>query len=185
MRRHGSAWASGHHDPPHAIDIGEASSQDDVELAYECARRRRQTHDQRLKRRLQGLGLKGRKGCATLDRIIALHEAKAPTGSALEVRFLQLNRRFRLPDPQCQRIIRDRDGSVARVDFIYPGTVVIVEVDGRSVHSRARQLETDLRRRNRLTSDGYCVLHVTYERMRTDPSGVAREIGLALARRLG
>lgn len=167
------------------IDIGETSARDDVELAYECARRRRQTNDERLKRRLQDLGLKGRKGCATLSRIIALHQAKPPTDSALEVRFLQLNRRFRLPDPELQSIIKDRDGAVVRVDFIYPGTVVIVEVDGRSIHARARRLESDLRRRNRLTSDGYLVLHVTYERMRTDPSGVAREIATALARRLG
>jgi hypothetical protein len=129
------SWSSRDDRPPNAHRHREMSPADDVELAYECARRRRQTNDERLKRRIRELGVSGRRGCATLDRIIALHEAKAPTGSALEVRFLQLNRRFRLPDPECQRIIKDRDGSIARVDFMYPGTVVIVEVDGRSVHA--------------------------------------------------
>ena len=112
------------------IDIGDVADPDDVELAYECARRRRQTQDGRLKRRLEDLGGGGRKGPAVLGRILALHEQTPPTDSGLEVRFLQLNRRFDLPVPMRQVVIRDQDGSVARVDFIYPGTNLIVEVDG-------------------------------------------------------
>jgi very-short-patch-repair endonuclease len=162
------------------IDVGDTATPDEVELAYECARRRRQTNDERLRRRIGELGTRGRKGSATLDRIISSHEGKASTDSALEVRFIQLNRRFRLPEPQCQHVIRDRDGSIVRVDFFYPGTVVIVEVDGRSVHARKRQMEKDLRRRYRLTAQGFHVLHVTYDRMTTDPEGIAREISLAL-----
>ena len=167
------------------IDIGDVADPDDVELAYECARRRRQTHDGRLKRRLEDLGSRGRRGPAMLSRIIALHERTPPTGSALEVRFLQLNRRFDLPVPERQIVVRDQDGSVSRVDFIYPGTNLVVEVDGRSVHARRKQLEKDLRRRNRLTARGYRVLHITHERMREDARGVAEEIATVLARRLG
>jgi very-short-patch-repair endonuclease len=165
------------------IDLGNEVDPDAVELAYECARRRRRTNDEWLLRRIEGLGTQGRAGPAILKAIIERHSrAAAPTGSALEVRFLQLNRRFLLPEPERQRIVLNRDGSTARVDFIYPGTVVIVEVDGRSIHDRKRQWEKDLRRRNRLTAKGFRVLHVTYERMRSDPNGIAEEINAALGR---
>jgi very-short-patch-repair endonuclease len=164
------------------IELGNDVHPDDVELAYECARRRRQTNDEWLLRRIEELGTQGRSGPAILKAIIERHSGAAPTGSALEVRFLHLNRRFQLPEPERQRVVRNRDGSTARVDFIYPGTVVVVEVDGRSVHQRKRQWEQDLRRRNRLTAKGFRVLHVTYERMKSDPSGIAEEINAALGR---
>jgi very-short-patch-repair endonuclease len=164
------------------IDLGNDVHPDDVELAYECARRRRQTNDEWLLRRIEEMGTQGRSGPAILKAIIERHSGAAPTGSALEVRFLHLNRRFQLPEPERQRVVRNRDGSTARVDFIYPGTVVVVEVDGRSVHQRKRQWEQDLRRRNRLTAKGFRVLHVTYERMKSDPSGIAEEINAALGR---
>jgi hypothetical protein len=101
---------------------------------------------------LNDLGGGGRKGPAVLGRILALHEQTPPTDSGLEVRFLQLNRRFDLPVPMRQVVIRDQDGSVARVDFVYLGTNLIVEVDDRSIHARRRQWEKDLRRHNRLTA---------------------------------
>jgi very-short-patch-repair endonuclease len=45
---------------------------------------------------------------------------------------------------------------------------------------RPAQWEADLRRRNGLTASGLRVLHVTHERMRNDPSGLAEEIAKAL-----
>ena len=164
------------------IDLGNDTHPDDVEIAYECARRRRLTNDGWLLRRIEQMGTQGRPGPAVLKAIIERHSGAAPTGSSLEVRFLHLNRRFRLPEPERQRVVRHKDGSTARVDFIYPGTVVVVEVDGRSIHERKRQWEQDLRRRNRLTAKGFRVLHVTFERMRSDPDGIAEEVNAALGR---
>jgi hypothetical protein len=166
------------------IDLGGLVDADEVEVAYESARRRRRTNDEWLLRRIDELGTMGRAGPSVLKDIIEQHSrGAAPTGSALEVRFLQLSRRFGLPNPERQRTVRNPDGSLARVDFIYRGTSVVVEVDGRSTHARKRQWEQDLRRRNRLTAQGFRVLHVTFERMRLDPIGIAEEINAALGRR--
>jgi hypothetical protein len=40
--------------------------------------------------------------------------------------FLQLNRRSELPTPIRQRVLRDANGRISRVDFIYPGTNIVV-----------------------------------------------------------
>lgn len=58
--------------------------------------------------------------------------------------------------------IRDGEGEeVARVDFLLDGAPVIVEADGRKDHSGRDDWWHDLKRRNRVTSLGYFVLHVT------------------------
>jgi hypothetical protein len=58
--------------------------------------------------------------------------------------FLQLNRRSELPTPIRQRVLRDANGRISRVDFIYPGTIIVVEVDGRAFHLRRLKWEEDL-----------------------------------------
>ena len=103
-----------------------------------------------------------------------------PTDSALEVRFIQLLRRGRLPVPVRQRVVRDDRGFVARVDFEYIDSGIVIEVDSRKHHLRVTAWERDLRRRNRLTSAGKRVLHVTHERMETDPAGLIDEISRAI-----
>jgi hypothetical protein len=162
------------------IDLGDDLPAERVELAYESAYRRRLTHPWRLGRRIEELGTTGRKGPSVLRWIIDVQEDTAPTGSALEVMFLQLNRRAGLPTPIRQRVFKDARGRVIRVDFIYPGTNVVVEVDGRAFHLRRLKWEEDLERRNRLTASGLRVLHVTYRRMKGDPEGVIAEIEQAL-----
>jgi hypothetical protein len=47
------------------IDVGDRSSLEEVELAYECARRRQQTTDQRLHRRINELGTGPHRSCHT------------------------------------------------------------------------------------------------------------------------
>ena len=162
------------------IDLGDDLSVSRVELAYECAIRRGLTHPRRLKDRIEELGTAGRKGPSVLRWIIDVQGKAAPTGSVLEVMFLQLNRHAGLPTPIRQRVFKDVNGHVMRVDFIYPRTNVVVEVDGRSFHLRRLKWEEDLERRNRLTASGLKVLHVTYRRMKDDPDGVLAEIERAL-----
>jgi very-short-patch-repair endonuclease len=162
------------------IDLGDDLPAEREELAYECAFRRRLTHPRRLKQRIEEIGTRGRKGASVLRWIVDVQAAGAPTGSALEVMFLQLNRRSELPTPIRQRVLRDANGRISRVDFIYPGTIIVVEVDGRAFHLRRLKWEEDLKRRNRLTASGLRVLHVTYRRMKGDPQGVIAELAAAL-----
>jgi Protein of unknown function (DUF559)/Transcriptional regulator, AbiEi antitoxin len=162
------------------IDLGAVVPADDVELALECALRRRITSIDRLQRRLAAIGTRGRRGPAVLGSIIRHHSGR-PTDGALETRFVQFLRRFGLPMPDRQVAIHDEAGLVGRVDFIYECLRVVVEVDSRAHHQRRSAWEDDLRRRNRLTSEGYLVLHVTYERLTNDPNGIAAELRKALA----
>jgi very-short-patch-repair endonuclease len=157
------------------LDLGSVAPPDAVELALESALRRRITNLDRLYRRLEATGTQGRKGPAVLRRLLEVHSGR-PTESALETCFVQFLRRARISMPDRQVVVRDESGFVARVDFIYERRKTIVEVDSRSHHIRRREWEADLRRRNRLTAEGYRVLHVTHERLMVDPGGLEREL---------
>jgi very-short-patch-repair endonuclease len=163
------------------IDLGAVVDADTVEIALECALRRRITTVDRLLRRLDEVGGRGRRGAGVLSAVIQRRDPKAPpTDSALEVRFLLLVRRHRLPTPVRQQVIRDEFGFVARVDFIFPEAGVIVEVESRKHHLSPADWERDLRRHNRLAAQGKRVLRTTYHRMQSDSDGVAAEIRTAL-----
>jgi very-short-patch-repair endonuclease len=163
------------------VDLGTVAHPDIVETALECALRRRITSVERLWRAINAVGTRGRRGAAVLSALLRAHDGR-PTESALETRFAQFVRRFRLPAPSRQVRVRDKQGLSARVDFFWDQKSVVVEVDSRSHHLRRRQWEADLRRRNTLTSRGLLVLHVTHERLVTDPDGIALEIRMALQR---
>ena len=163
------------------IDLGAVATAEVVEAALESALRRGMTSIERLERRLDELGGRGRRGAGVLRSVLDRREPGArPTDSGLETQFVQLLRRGRLPQPTRQHVIRDEDGWVARVDFEYIGRDVIIEVDSRKHHLRLKEWEEDLKRRNRLTGQGKRVLHVTYRRMKTDPVGIIEEIRTAL-----
>lgn len=163
------------------MDLGAVVSADIVELALECALRRRMTSIDRLIRRLADSSGPGRRGTGVLRLILQRRDPfTPPTESALETKFLQLLRRHRLPIPLRQRVVRDEHGFVARVDFYYPDAGVVIEVDSRRHHLSPGDWERDLKRRNRLTASGKRVLHVTYARMKSDSDGLAKEIAGAL-----
>jgi hypothetical protein len=70
------------------IDLGAVMHRDAVEVALECALRRRITSIDRLLRRLEAIGASGRRGAGVLKGILEVRELGAPpTDSALEVRL--------------------------------------------------------------------------------------------------
>lgn len=81
--------------------------------------------------------------------------------SYLERRFLGLVRHAGLPRPSCQVVHRADGKRIARVDFQFPGTNVIVEVSGRLGHVSDRDRQRDARRRNALQQSGHIVLEFT------------------------
>jgi very-short-patch-repair endonuclease len=163
------------------IDLGAEVNIDDLELALECALRRGVTTVPRLMRRLDSVAVRGKRGSGAIRAVLEQRGDKSrPTESELETRFLQFLRRHRRPLPERQSSIHDDEGFVARVDFVYPANRLVVEVESRRHHSSRGDWERDLRRRNRLTSANYRVLHATHDRMRTEPDGLACEIGNAL-----
>ena len=112
------------------IDLAtQTRSARDLERAIDSAIRLRQTALSRLQMRLRGLSGHGRHGCRLLRELLLDSGGE----SFLERRFLKVVRESGLPRPECQVVFRADGITVARVDFRFPGTNVVVEVSGRGV----------------------------------------------------
>jgi very-short-patch-repair endonuclease len=160
-------------------DVGSVADLATVELALECALRRRITSIQRLQRRLEALPR--HRGSGALHEVLRRRAIGArATESALETRFVQFVRRHRLPAPERQVPIRDDRGFIGQVDFYYSEARLIIEVQSRRYHLNPIAWERDLRRSNAMTSNGHRVLHTTAEQLRAGAdlaAEIARLVG--------
>jgi very-short-patch-repair endonuclease len=138
--------------------------------------------------RLERLRCRGRNGVSVLEAILADRESNGKTESWLEREFLACLDVVGFPHPKVQQCIRNRNGTIARVDFLYePRT--IVEVAGYRWHSTYKQKQADAERRNRLTVEGYDILEFTYGHVVETPQDVwttlAAKLGFAMPVLLG
>lgn len=140
------------------IDMADGSaSSGEIERVIDASISRRLTTLPVLSRRLKELEGSGRVG-GPLLRALLLDSGGE---SYLERRFLALVRRNHLPRPTCQVVHRVDGKHIARVDFQFPGTNVIVEVSGRLGHVSDRDRQRDARRRNALQASRHIVLEFT------------------------
>jgi hypothetical protein len=128
-----------------------------IETAIDEATRQRLVTLGRLVERATDLGGRGRPGTVLLRSLLMDSGGE----SHLERRFLTLVRRAGLPRPTCQVVHRNDGRNVARVDFLFPGTNIVVEVTGRLGHVSDRDRQRDARRRNELQRAGRVVLEFT------------------------
>jgi hypothetical protein len=138
--------------------------------------------------RLERLRCRGRNGVSVLEAILADRELNGKTESWLERAFLACLDAAGFPHPVVQQCIRNRNGTIARVDFLYePKT--IIEVSGYRWHSTYKQQKADAERRNRLVVAGYDVLEFTYGNVVETPQDVwttlAAKLGFAMPVLLG
>jgi len=91
--------------------------------------------------------------------------------SELEARVLALCRRYRLPPPK----VNVRIGGFL-VDFLWPDSRLVVEVDGWRTHRSRSAFEDDRARDARLALLGFQVLRFTWRRMQEDGRAVAGTI---------
>ena len=84
--------------------------------------------------------------------------------SPLEVDFLALCTRAKLPTPQVNVLV---EGHL--VDFYWPGAKVIVETDGYAFHSDRPAFERDHESTVALTAAGYKVHRATYRMLKSNP----------------
>ena len=161
------------------VDIAGLVPTDALEGAVEDAIRRGLTSFAHLRWLCHGRQGKGAKGIASLRRLLEAATAR-PTESHLELRLLQALRKASLPLPERQFEITDAGRLLGRVDFAYPWAKVAIEADSYKFHSGRNAWESDLTRRNLLTSLGWLVIHVTYRQMGSDMDEVVRRVGDAL-----
>jgi very-short-patch-repair endonuclease len=123
------------------------------------------------------LGRAGRRaGTRLLRSVLADYREPVDLRSELERDFLALVRRSGLPIPQANVLVIGY-----LVDFHWPRSKLVVELDGRSYHSSPRAFELDRLRDAKLLRAGYRVLRVTYRRLRDDPAGVLGDLGALAA----
>jgi very-short-patch-repair endonuclease len=96
--------------------------------------------------------------------------------SYLERRFLRLVREANLPRPTCQVVHRSDGKRIARVDFLFSGTDVVVEVTGRLGHATDAERRSDARRRNALQRAGRVVIEFTTADVLDDSDYVASTV---------
>ena len=82
--------------------------------------------------------------------------------SSLERRFLAIVRRAGLPRPQLQRVYREGNRTLARVDAEFAGGLV-VEVSGHGTHATRIQRQRDAQRLTELTLLHKRVITFTYD----------------------
>lgn len=102
--------------------------------------------------------------------------------SVLEMRHARLGRSHGLPSPSRQ-VRRARGDRSCYLDAAYEQYGVVVELDGRLVHTSARQWWDDMDRDNQLQAEGLMVLRFPGFLILTDPCRVAADIARALRAR--
>src|SRR5206468_2837813 len=105
-----------------------------------------------------------------------------PTATQLEDRFRKLVERAGLPQPERQRQLGDAEAPAGRVDFVWPDSGLVVEVDGRRWHTAKLDMDADRRRDQRLVAGGYRVIRVTWDDMVDRPDETAGILCRALGR---
>jgi len=147
-----------------AVALVEAALRGEPELAVELAAERR--------RRLP------RRGGGHVERVLDF--AGTLSESVLESHARVLFATAGLPVPVQQAPIRVEGRFVARVDFLWPGARLIVEVDGMGKYAEPGALQAEKTRQNRLIAAGYTVLRFTWADIHQRPETVVRMINREL-----
>ncbi len=163
------------------VDLAAVSTVEQIGRAVDSAVRDGSASADFLGRRLAELRGAGRDGVRRVDRALI----DGGGHSHLERRFLALMRQHGLPRPMCQVVHRVEGRTVARVDFQFPGSAVIVEVLGWRPHSSSERQRHDLRRHAELASMGYVVLPFSYGDVVERPEFVVGIVRAALSAALG
>lgn len=154
---------------------------DTVRAAVDDAVRLGKASDRWLWWRLEKSRCRGRNGVRVFESILVERSGGAMTESWLERELLRVLGEAGLPPPVCQGRIRARGAFLARVDFLYPSSRVVIEACGAVAHSSPAQRAADSARRNRLLTAGYLVLEFTYEQVVREPTLVVAQVRDALA----
>jgi hypothetical protein len=124
----------------------------------------------------------GRRGATSLKALLSeMQLGSTITRNELEERFLDICRQANLPPDATNAWIPFPDGGGAEADFVWRDQRLIIEVDGRDVHTTRRAFEHDRRRDQRLTMLGWRVVRFTWRQVLYEPAAVAATVAALLA----
>lgn len=124
----------------------------------------------------------GRRGVKLIRAVLAEHYASSTlTESALEELFLAICPTAGVAAPEVNAWVVLDDGTSVRTDFLWREQRLIVETDGRDVHSTRQAFERDRERDQRLTVAGWRVVRFTWRQLTHEPERVAQTLRAMLA----
>jgi very-short-patch-repair endonuclease len=160
------------------IDVAAMLGDEQLEIAFESARRTGLTSVEFLSKRFVELGGRGKPGTGAIRRLLEhQHVGDNPLESPLEVKVWRLIRDSDLPRPERQVNILDY-----RVDLLWRAQRVVLECDGFEAHAGYLRWKRDRRRVSRIEAQGYQMLHVTWDDVTLRPLEVVRRSRGALGR---
>jgi hypothetical protein len=116
----------------------------------------------------------GRRGATLLATVLSEHRVGSTlTRNELEERFLAICRDVELAPDSVNAWIAYPDGGGAEADFLWRAQRLIVEVDGRDVHTTRRAFEADRRRDQQLLLLGWRIVRFTWRQVMFEPAYVA------------
>jgi hypothetical protein len=119
----------------------------------------------------------GRRGAPILKSLLSeMQLGSTITRNDLEEAFLTICRDITRPPDQVNAWIPYPDGGGAEADFLWHAQHLIVEVDGRDVHTTRRAFEHDRRRDQRLVLLGYRMVRFTRRQVLHEPYHVAATV---------
>lgn len=167
------------------IDIARTTSAEALTTALDSAMRDGGTSRDFLHRRINALRASGRQGPKQLLAVMEGAEITRGGQSWLEREVLRLLDAPGLPRPATQVVLGRRGDKLVRVDFLFPGTPIVVEALGYRWHRSGAQMSIDAQRANELLLRGFIPLQFTYSQVVEEASMVVETIRIALSRHSG
>jgi hypothetical protein len=155
-----------------------------AELILEAALRRDLVTIQQMWATLDRISRSGRPGGTNLRLLL---QARAPsqrvTHSDMEVRLLQVIRKWGLPVPSLQHEVWDGALFVGQVDAAYPEAKIAIEYDSDEFHTGRLATKRDRDRRHRLIAAGWLPVDVGPEQLRRGGEQLCTSLAQALRTR--
>jgi very-short-patch-repair endonuclease len=128
---------------------------------------------------------RGRRGVARLRMLLdGIHPQTKRTRSDLELLFLEMCERARLPEPEVNVKIDVEDGPL-KPDFLWRDAGLIIEADSRRYHDTDSAFQIDRKREQRLMLAGWRVARCTWEQVEHEPRRLAETIRRLLEQQSG
>lgn len=149
------------------LDLAADTDEADVRASVDYALTRKLTTLDKLTVAVDRAGR--RRGVAFIKALV--HEylgGDGPAESELESLVQETLEAAGVPRAQKQRVVHVGQ-RLRRVDFLIPGTRVVIEADGYAYHASPKSFEDDRRRHNELTAKGLVVLRWTWTALKEHP----------------
>jgi very-short-patch-repair endonuclease len=160
------------------IDFATQASHEELDQAFGEARANRLLADAALEAALNRAP-KNHRGAAIVRRRLSGDPGSTYTRSRAERRVRRLMKASELPQP----LVNVKLNSGFTVDFLWPNTRLILEVDGYGTHGDRLAFEQDRKRDQIHVAAGYTVIRVTWQQLCEESFAVVARIAQALARR--